>query len=410
MRQTMGPAPERVAAESGAVITDTGPQPLTPSLSAGRARFALVAMAVASFILITAEFLPSGLLTLIADDLAITPGQAGQLVTATAVAGLLTAPLIGAVTPGIDRRSVMVWLAVAAAVSDIAVAVSPNIALMLISRFLIGAAISGFWSMSLAVVAQLSRGGDVARGMMIVNAGSTLATVLGVPLGIAASAILPWREVFVVIGVISFGVALALRFTLPAMPAAPAAGLRPLAEVLRRVGVPRALGGHVLVVFGHMAAYAFIRVILERVPGDDALIAVLLTAFGVGGFVGNLMIGLLATRFLRGLSLLVPLLMGVSIIALAAWPVMPLAIIAVVLWGASFGGWLVTINTWTARRLPDALEPAGSLVVVGFQLAIAMGAAIGGLIIDTLGVGVLGIGAGLVAMIGGLVFASAARH
>lgn len=392
------------------MITDTGPQPLTPSLSVGRARFALVAMAVASFVLVTAEFLPSALLTLIADDLAITPGQAGQLVTATAVAGLLTAPLIGAATPGIDRRSVMVWLAVAAAVSNIAVAVSPNLALMLISRFLIGAAISAFWSMSLAVVAQLSRGGDVARGMMIVNAGNTLATVLGVPLGIAASAILPWREVFVVIGVISFGVALALRVTLPAMPAAPAAGLRPLVDVLRRVGVPQALGGHVLVVLGHMAAYAFIRVILERVPGDGALIAVLLTAFGIGGFVGNLTIGLLATRFLRGLSLVVPLLMGASIIALAAWPVMPIAIIAVVLWGASFGGWLVTINTWTARRLPDALEPAGSLVVVGFQLAIAMGAAIGGLIVDTLGVGVLGIGAGMVAMIGGLVFASAARH
>lgn len=397
------------------MTTDTEPRTHpTPVPQRRRATAALVAMALTSFVLVGAEFMPGGLLTAIAADMGVTVGQAGQTVTITALAGLFTAPLIGMLAPRLDRRTLMVVLALAAALSDLAVALSPNLVIMLVSRFLIGAAIGAFWAMSLAVVSFITRGGDVARGMMIVNIGNTLATVVGVPIGIALSALVSWREVFVGAALITVLTAVVLRLTLPSVPPAGATTLRSLAAVLRRPGIGHALFGHVLVVLGHMAGYAFIRVLVERIPGTDgAGIAVALTAFGVGGFLGNLLVGMIAARTLRSLSIIVPAVLGASLLGLAVWPALPFAIIAVTAWGASFGAWLVVINTWTARNVPDELEAGGSLVVVGFQLAIVIGAALGGIVVDSYGAGTLGVIAGVVAVIGGALFATArpsSRH
>lgn len=302
----------------------------------------------------------------------------------------------------------MVALALAAALSDLAVAVAPNLPLILISRFLIGAAIGAFWSLSLAVVAQITRGGDVARGMMIVNIGNTLATVVGVPLGIALSAWISWREVFVAAALLTAVVAIVLRATLPPVPPAGVTKLATLGRVLLRPGVAHALTGHVLVVLGHMTGYAFIRVFVERIDGVDAAgITLALTVFGIGGFLGNLLVGFVASGMLRALGAVVPTVMGLAILALTAWPAAPSAYVALALWGASFGSWLVVINTWTARAVPDELEAGGGLVVVGFQLAIVVGAALGGYVVDAFGPLTLGVIAGVAALLGGVLFTTA---
>ena len=86
-----------------------------------------------------------------------------------------------------------------------------------------------------------------------------------------------------------------------------------------------------------------------------------------------------------------------------------LAFAATALWGASFGGWLVVVNVWIARVMPDELETGGSLVVIGFQLAIVVGAAAGGWIVDQSGAFTLFLIAAIAAIVGGVVFAVSAR-
>nr|WP_223170422.1 MFS transporter [Microbacterium sp. NIBRBAC000506063] len=91
-----------------------------------------------SFLLVTAEFLPNGMLIEIADDLSVTPGQAGQMVTVTALVGLVVAPTVGLIFPRLDRRALLVWMALAAAASNLLVSVAPNLVLVLLARFLLG--------------------------------------------------------------------------------------------------------------------------------------------------------------------------------------------------------------------------------------------------------------------------------
>ncbi|HWV50510.1 MAG TPA: MFS transporter, partial [Microbacterium sp.] len=139
-------------------MTTTAPVPtVLPVAAAERMRYGgPIMLMLMSFLLVTAEFLPNGMLTEMAEGLGVTPGQAGQTVTVTALVGFLVAPTVGLIFPRLDRRSLLVWMALAAAASNLIVAIAPNLVLVLLARFLLGAALSAFWSMSITVAARIA--------------------------------------------------------------------------------------------------------------------------------------------------------------------------------------------------------------------------------------------------------------
>ena len=345
---------------------------------------ALIVAMMLSFVLVTAEFLPNGLLTDIALGLDVTPGQAGQMVTVTALVGLIVAPTIGLIFPRLDRRNLLVWLALAAALSNAIVAVAPNLPLVLAARLLLGAALSGFWAMSIAVAARLAGPDNVGRGVMFTSAGVSLATVAGVPLGVLIGEAFDWRVTFAVTAAVTGLLAIGLAFLVPSIPAATSASIRQLIETIRRPGVTLGLIGHVLVVLGHFFAYSYVRLALERMPDADATtIIVLLGLFGLGGLIGNVVVGVIVDRTYAVLGVGVPAVIALMLAGMIglSGSVIAIGIVSFV-WGALFASWLIIVNTWVGHRMPDRLEPGGGLVVVGFQFAIAVAAAVGGLLVD----------------------------
>jgi len=367
-------------------MTATAPVPVA---APQRIRYgALVVVMMMSFLLVTAEFLPNGLLTEMADGLGITPGQAGQTVTVTALVGFFAAPTVGLVFPKLDRRTLLVWLAVAAALSNLIVAIAPNLLIVLLARFLLGAALSGFWAMSISVAVRLAGPGNLGRGVMFTSAGTSLATVAGVPVGVMLSAAMDWQSVFVVAAIATGILAILLRFVLPSVPAAPASSIRDLFDTVRRPGVGPGLAGHVLVVVGNTLAYTYIRLALERMPDvDGGTIVILLALFGVGGLVGNLVIGSIIDRTFGVLAVVTPVIIGTAVLATILLSSSVFAVgAAVFVWGFFFASWLIIVNTWVGHRMPDRLEAGGSLIVVGFQGAIMVAAGVGGLLVDSLGV------------------------
>lgn len=369
-------------------MTTTAPVPtpftVPPSMRYG----GLVVVMLMSFLLVTAEFLPNGVLTEMAASLGITPGQAGQTVTVTALAGLLFAPTVGLLLPRLDRRTLLVGAAASAALSSLVVAMAPSLLAILAARFLLGAAISAFWSMSITVAARLSSPERIGRAMMFGSAGLSLATVAGVPLGVALSEALDWRLAFLLVAVVTALVGVAVRVALPPVPPAAASSLGILFDTLRRPGVTGGMLGHVLVVLGHFLAYTYVRLALERIPDVDAgTIVLLLALFGVGGFVGNIAVGVVVDRAFRRLAVVGPVVIALAIATIVVLPtaVIPVAI-AVGVWGFFFSSWLIIVNTWVGHRMPDRLEAGGSLVVTGFQLAITIAAGLGGLLVDAAGV------------------------
>ncbi|MGW5440022.1 MFS transporter [Nocardia asteroides] len=377
-----------------------------------RAWPALLTMFLGSFTLVTAEFLPPGVLTALADDLRVPEGVVGLSVSATALTALLAALGLGSLFPKVDRRTLLLVLTIGAAVSNVLVALAPNIATLLLARLLLGVAVGGYWSMALVIAAQLVPAERLGRAMMIVNAGTTVATVAGVPLGVLLSTYAGWRTVFVVAAGLTVLAAVAVRLMLPPIAPSKGIGFAAMGAALRAPGVALGLVSVVAVIGGHFAGFTYIRPALtELMDAGPTAVPVLLALFGIGGLIGNFVLGSLADRRLEVLLVAVPTAIGLSLLAIIGSAAVPvLGYVAVVVWGGAFGGILNLVQVWVSRVLPDRMEAGSGLVVGGFQLAIILGSAVGGRGVDSLGLAATYGLAALAAVLGGvLVRVSLAR-
>lgn len=348
---------------------------------------ALLTMFLGSFSLVTAEFLPPGVLTVLANDLGVAEGVVGLSVSATALTALAAALGLGAVFPRVDRRTLLMVLTLGAAVSNVVVAVAPNIATLLVARLLLGVAVGGYWSMALVIAAQLVAAERLGKAMMIVNAGTTVATVAGVPLGVLFSTYAGWRTTFLVAAGLAVVAAVAVRWMLPPIAPSKGVGFAAMGDALRAPGVVLGLISVVAVIGGHFAGYTYVRPALAELLGaGPTAIPVLLAVFGIGGLLGNFVLGALADRYLGILLVAVPAVIGLALAAIIGSGAVPaLGYLAVLLWGGAFGGILNLVQLWVSRVLPDRIEAGSGLVVAGFQLAIILGSAVGGRGVDTIG-------------------------
>ncbi|MDX6744217.1 MFS transporter [Actinocorallia sp. A-T 12471] len=342
----------------------------------------LAALASGIGALVASEFLPASVLPAMAADVGVSEGVAGLAVAATAIAGAVTAPSIAVLLPRTDRRTVLVGLLVASVVANLAVAVAPGFAVLLLGRLVLGVAIAGFWSFAFGAGTHAVPGRDHTVSTSIAL-GVTVATIAGIPLASLAGDEIGWRGVFVGAALLSALAAVAVAVTLPPVPAHPSAGLAMLRKALANRRLMAGVLGVVLVAFGNFAAYPFIRVVIEKV--DAGSTTWLLLAWGVGGLVGNLAAGRLAGR-LRAVVTVAPLLLGVSLLITVTADATALLAVAVVLWGLAFNMVPVATQLWVTRVEPERAESAVALQVTAFQVAITLGSASGGVLLDAHGV------------------------
>lgn len=349
---------------------------------------AVVSLALGVFGLVTAEFLPASLLTRLAQDLGITEGAAGQAVTATAVVGAIAAPTMAIVTKRLDRRLVMWGLTVLLIVSNLLAAFASSLPVLLAARVVLGVALGGFWSMSAAMAMRLVPMRLMPRAMSIILTGVSVATVTAAPVGAYVGDVWGWRTAFMIAAVVGALALLVQIATIPRLPPAGVASFRTLLEVMKRPTIRAALLVVLLVASGHFAGFTYVRPFLEKVPAlDIETISLVLLAYGIGGFFGNFAGGFTAERNLKAAVGLAPLLIALSallLLVLGASPVV--AAVAIAAWGFAFGAVPVGLQTWLVRAAPDQAESAGGLMVATFQVAIALGAVFGGLLVDHAGV------------------------
>lgn len=372
---------------------------------------AVISMTLGVFGLVTAEFLPASLLTPMANDLNISEGMAGQAVSTTAALALVTSLLITAATRKIDRRYVLIGFSVLLLASNALVALAPSLSALLFGRILLGIAIGGFWTMSAATIMRLVPEETVPRALSILFSGVSAATVFAAPLGSYLGETLGWREVFWLASILGLLALVSQFLTLPKMPPRGHANLRTLIEVMTRPRMKFGLMSIVVVITGHFALFTYVRPFLENVTGVAAAgVSGILLGFGVANFIGTYLGGALISRSLRLTLAVMPLLIGLAGLGMVSVQGATLATTALVaVWGLAFGAVPVAWSTWITRTVPDEAESGGGLLVAAFQLAITLGAVIGGVMFDANGaIGVFGIG-GLIPVIGALMIAFGVR-
>ena len=349
--------------------------------------FAVLSMAATSFALVSAEFLPAGLLTPMARDLGITEGTAGQVVTATASVGAVTALLSNVLIGRLNRKTVLVGLSALAIGSNLLASFATDFWLLLLGRAGLGIALSGFWALSVAVVARLVGANATGRGMAIVTLGVSIATIAAPSMGALISDWLGWRTAMsMTAGLAVIAMLLQIR-SLPSLPASTSNSLSDVFRLTRRRSVQLAMLAILLLMTGHFAGSVYVRPFLEQVTLlGTTPIALALLGFGVASVIGNVAGGRMADASIRLALIVTAALMAFATISLVLWGVHTGAAFALVaLWGFAFGMAPVVLPTNLSRGAPDALEAAGSLMVVSFQVAISIGAVFGGYIVDSYG-------------------------
>lgn len=369
------------------------------------------ALSLGIFALIMAEFLPASLLSPIADGLHVSTGAAGQAVSVTAFAAAASALLISVVLPHADRRRVMAGLTVLAIVSNVVVAMAPNLAVLLVARLLLGVAIGGFWALATGVAAHLVDEKHLGRALTVVSAGVSLATVAAVPLGTWLGEVWGWRGVFVLSAGVAGAALVAQLLTLPRITPTTGSGLQAMGAVLRSGVVLVGLLSILLVFAGHFSGFTYVRPATEAVASIDAgAFAALLVLFGAANFLGTLAAGPLADRAPRAGILLFPvvLALGMTLMYVPAGTAATL-FVAAALWGFGFGGVPTTVLSWGARTEPTRMEQVGGLVVAVSSLGITVGAGVGGLVVDGVSPSASLLAGAVVALAGGLLLTHLTR-
>ncbi|MDQ7735379.1 MFS transporter [Halomonas sp. SpR1] len=345
--------------------------------------WAVVAVMIGIFLLVTAEQLPIGLLSQVASSMGVTPGMAGLMVTVPGVVAAFSAPLLPVAVGRLDRRIMLTVLMVVMVAGSVFTALASNFALLLASRVLVGLCIGGFWAVAGSIAPRLVPEAQVPKAMTMIFGGVAAASVLGVPLGTLLGDFSNWRVAFGALGGFSLLTAIALWRWLPPLPPREPVRLRVLAQQFSNRGVRVAVLTTAFVVVGHFAAYTFISPILQEISGiSQRHVGSLLLLYGAAGIIGNIATGMFAGRHPYRAVLAIPSLLLIVVAVFPLLGVQPSSgVLLLMAWGAVFGSVSVSIQTWILRTAPNT-EAATALMAFTFNMSIGLGAMVGGRIVD----------------------------
>jgi predicted MFS family arabinose efflux permease len=394
------------------LTTGFSPAAARSESSSLREWLSVLAVALGSFAFVTTEFLPVGLLPLIANTLHVSPGTAGLTVTMPGIFAAISAPGLMIVAGQMDRRRVFLLLTALLLAANLLSAFAPNFALMLIGRALFGAGIGGFWTLATASAARLVRPRDGARAIAAILAGVTLATVLGVPIGTFIAGFASWRCSFVATSALVAVAFIAQWWLVPSLPST--AGLRPadLVELMKRPHARRGFLLMALLFFAHFGTYTYITpFLLRNASFGMGSITWMLFGFGALGFIANYVASSTVDRHMKATTTVMGSLLMLALLLL---PLLQhsrlLVIVDVMVWGVAFGALPLCSSVWTQRATPDLPEAASALYICSIEAAIGLGSLVGGLVVDRAGISAnLLLGAGM-ALLGLVVLASFWRN
>ncbi|NWA88954.1 MFS transporter [Pseudomonas sp. D8002] len=347
----------------------------------------LLALTTASFIATANESVPAGLLPHISDTFEVSQAWAGQWVTACALgSGLAAVPLTLALQ-GWPRRLVLLLTVGVFCLCNAVTALSPYFALTLVARLIVGVATGVAWSLLAGYARRMVAAPLQGRAMAVAMLGIPVALALGVPLSAWLGEQIGWRNVFGLLAALSLALMVWIRLNVPDFAGQRAGQRLSLGHVLSRPGVRPVLTVVMLWIMAHYMLYTYIAAFLASV-GLDGQVEQALLAFGIAALVGIWLTGLLIDRWLRRLVLLSLAGFALVSLALALGGLPAIAVyVAMAAWGLSYSGAPTLLQTALANAAADGADVAQSMLVTVLNLAFAGSAVVGGVLLETTGVG-----------------------
>lgn len=357
-----------------------------------RSILALLALAISAYAIGTTEFISVGLLPLIAENLHISVTTAGLTVTLYALGVTFGAPVLTSLTMGMSRKSLLLAIMVVFIAGNSLAAASGSIGVLLTARVLSALSHGVFMSIASTIAADLVPENKRASAISMMFSGLTVAIVTGVPLGTWIGQQMGWRAAFVTIAVIGL---VALIANLILIPASLRKGVpTPVREQVKLVTNGKLLLAFAITAFGYggtFVVFTYLSPLLHEITGfAESTVAVILLIYGVAIAIGNVIGGKVANRRpLKALFLMFILQAIVLLVLMVTAPFKVAGLITIFFMGLlafmNVPGLQIYVVMLAERFAPGAKDVASAVNIAAFNAGIAIGAYLGGVVTDSLG-------------------------
>ncbi|SFL94877.1 Predicted arabinose efflux permease, MFS family [Paenibacillus sp. 1_12] len=357
-----------------------------------RSTLALLALAVSAFAIGTTEFISVGLLPLIAADLQVSMTTAGLTVSIYALGVTFGAPILTSLTSRMSRKSLLLWIMVVFIIGNGIAVSAASISVLLTARVVAALAHGIFMSIGATIAADLVPENRRASAIAIMFTGLTVATVTGVPFGTFIGQQFGWRFAFLIIVVIGIIALVANTILVPS-------DIRKGARTTLRDQMKLITNGRLLLVFiitalgygGTFVVFTYLSPLLQEITGFQAkTVAIILLVYGIAIAIGNTIGGKLANRNpIQALFYMFLVQAVVLVILTFTAPFKVAGLITLFVMGLfafmNVPGLQVYVVTLAQRFVPSAVDVASAINIAAFNVGIALGSFLGGMIADSIG-------------------------
>ncbi|MED1944214.1 MULTISPECIES: MFS transporter [Brevibacillus] len=383
------------------------------AIGAKNSTLALLALAISAFGIGTTEFVIVGLLSTVAQDLKVTITLAGLLISGYALGVAIGAPVITALTSRIPRKMLLMLLMIVFVVGNSAAALSSSFTLLIIARFFTAFSHGVFFSIGSTIAADLVPENKRASAIATMFTGLTVATVTGVPLGTFIGQMFGWRATFWGVAILGVIALISTAILVPSnLKKSKPASIKDQVKIMTNLPLLLVFAITALGYGGTFVTFTFLGPILEEITGYQAsAVSLILLVYGIAVAIGNTVGGKAAdknpVKALRWMFIIQAIIL---VILTFTAPFKWVGILTIMLMGLlafmNVPGLQVYVVQLAEKYVPSAVDVASAINIAAFNLGIAIGAFVGGIIVDTIGLihtpwvgGVMVLGAALLTVI-----------
>ena len=363
---------------------------------------ALAGMAVAAFVFNSSEFMPVGLLTDIGASFGTDEATTGMLVSVYAWAVMILSVPLMIVATRLDFRRLLIVVLAVFLLGQVLTALSNSYWMLMASRLVVACAHSVFWAIAASIAVRLVTSEKRSLALSLVETGTAIAGIIGLPLGRAIGLAVGWRMTFAIVAVLSALLLVYLIITMPWVPGAEPFNVAQLPGLFQNKGLVALFILTALYAWGYYTGYSYIEPFLLQVGGiESGMVTIVLSVFGVASIVGSLACSKLYPRFRFPFFRIITI--GVPVALLFMHTAVGLGVGAVfadvVLWGICAAAVSVVYQAEIINVSSDEEETVAMAFFSGiFNFGIGFGAFLGGQVVNTAGIvnvfyagGILGV-------------------